>query len=323
MKQKIVDQLKDARRVAIFSHRDPDGDAVGSAVGLAWILRARGIEATVYLPGGTPKLYAFVPGGEDVRAEWPDGGADVDLLIALDATSASRLGDLEGALDSDLPIVNVDHHPDNTRFGALNWIDADSCATALMIYEIAEAAGWEIGPEAAELLYIGIVTDTGRFTYSNTDSRCLNAAAHLVRLGADPHRIATQVYEQSSPESLQLLGRALSTLEFQESGKVASLYVTQQMLDETGARPEDADGFSTYARAIEGVKVGLFFRETKDGAIKISFRSNEGVEIHGVASRFGGGGHPRASGARVSGPIEEAKASVVRAVTEHLRGNGG
>ncbi|NNE44866.1 MAG: bifunctional oligoribonuclease/PAP phosphatase NrnA, partial [Gemmatimonadetes bacterium] len=103
----------------------------------------------------------------------------------------------------------------------------------------------------------------------------------------------------------------------------ASLYVTQSMLDETGARPEDADGFSTYARSIQGVKVGLFFRETKEGTVKVSFRSNEGVEIHGVASRFGGGGHPRASGARVSGPIEEAKEAVVRAVSEHLHANGG
>ena len=149
---------------------------------------------------------------------------------------------------------------------------------------------------------------------------CVNALAK--RLEVEIHRDG-QVYEQASPEALKLLGCALSTLEFHDDGAVAALHVTEKMLDDTGARAEDADGFSTYARAIRGVKVGLFFRETAEGAVKVSFRSNEGVEIHGVASRFGGGGHPRASGARVSGPIETAKEAVVRAVSEHLHANGG
>jgi phosphoesterase RecJ-like protein len=321
MKRKIADFLRECRRVVVLSHRDPDGDAVGSAAGMARILSDAGIEATAVLPGGVPPLYAFVPDADRILAEPPAEAPDV--FVVVDATSPSRLGDLERALRPGVPVVNIDHHPDNSRFGDHVWVDSDACATALMIEEWAASNNFPIGREAAELLYVGIVTDTGRFTYANTDARCLEAAGRLVRLGADPHRIATNVYEKSSPASLQLLGCALTTLDFREGGAVAALHVTRRMLEETGARDEDADGFSTYARSIEGVRVGIFFRETKEGAVKVSFRSNEGVEIHDVARRFGGGGHPRASGARVPGPIEEAKEAVLRAVTEHLHGNGG
>lgn len=322
MKRKIAEYLLQRDGIAIFSHRDPDGDAVGSALGLLHLLRDAGRKAHVLLEGGVPKTYHFVPGAAEVVESMADLPEPPDTFVVLDATSPGRLGDLESALVPGVPVVNMDHHPDNSRFGDLCWVDPTACATALMIHELARGAGWKVGSDAAQCLYTGIVTDTGRFTFSNTDARGMVAAAELAGLGADPHEVATRVYESASPESVKLLARALSTLDFRDGGTVASLYVTQDMLDETGAAAEDSDGFSTYARSIEGVKVGLFFRETGEGTVKVSFRSNEGVKIDGVAGRFGGGGHPSASGARVPGPIQEAKESVVRAVSEHLRGNG-
>jgi phosphoesterase RecJ-like protein len=191
-----------------------------------------------------------------------------------------------------------------------------------MIHEIVRAGSLPVGPEAATCLYTGILTDTGRFTYSNADARGLAAAADLAACGASPHEIAGAVYERASAASVRLLARALSTLDLQDDGAVASICVTRAMLEETGATAEDSDGFSTYARAIDGVRVGLFFREAEEGTVKVSFRSNQGVKIDGVAGRFGGGGHPSASGARVPGPIEKAKETVVRVVSEHLRGDG-
>jgi phosphoesterase RecJ-like protein len=321
--REVAERLERARRVAIFSHVDPDGDAAGSALGLAHVLRDSGRDARVFLPGGAPDLYRFLPGADGVEAD-PDGvPADRDLLVVVDATSPSRLAGLEGALGSGPPVVNVDHHGDNTRFGAAHWVDPGACATALMVYEWARAAGLSVSPAAATCLYAGIVTDTGRFTFSNTDARCLAAAAALAALGASPHEIAVSVYDRASPASVRLLAAVLSTLDLRAGGRIASVHVTRAMLEETGARAEDSDGFSTYPRSIDGVQVGLFFRETEEGAVKVSFRSNGGVRIDGVAGRFQGGGHPSASGARVPGPLSTAKEAVVRAVEEHLRGSDG
>jgi phosphoesterase RecJ-like protein len=320
--REVAELLRGAHRVAIFSHVDPDGDAAGSALGLAHVLRDAGRDARVFLPGGAPELYGFLPGADAVGAEPGEVPGDRDLLIVLDATSPSRLAGLEGALGDGPPVVNVDHHSDNTRFGAAHWVDPTACATALLVHEWAKSEGLEVSAEAATCLYAGIVTDTGRFTFSNTDARGLAAAAELAALGADPHRIAVRVYDRASAASMRLLGRMLATLDLRNGGTIASVHVTQDMLKETGARAEDSDGFSTYARSIDGVKVGLFFRETDEGTVKVSFRSNEGVRIDGVAARFQGGGHPSASGARIPGPLDAAKEAVVRAVQEHLGSDG-
>jgi phosphoesterase RecJ-like protein len=315
---RFLDFIRRHDRFAIVSHLDPDGDAVGSGLGLAWILRAAGKKAD-FLSYGIPRTYQWVPGVEEVKSDPDLLEAPPDGVFVVDATSPSRLGKMEQLLTPGLPVANIDHHPDNTRFGEVAWVDPSAAAAALMIWEMARELELPVGHDAATCLYVGLVTDTGRFTYSNTDARSIAAAADLIEGGADPHQIAGRVYENNSVEGLRLLGLVLSTLDLRDDGQVASLHVTRAMLEETGAMPEDADGFSTYARSIEGVKVGLFFRESEDGTIKVSFRSNQGVHIDGVAGRLGGGGHPSASGARVPGPMEAAKESVLRAVSEHLR----
>jgi phosphoesterase RecJ-like protein len=321
--REVAELLRSARRIALFSHVDPDGDAAGSALGLAHVLRDAGRDARVFLPGGAPSLYRFLPGADAVGADAAGVPGDRDLHVVLDATSPSRLAGLEAALGSGAAVVNVDHHADNTRFGDAHWVDPSACATALLVHEWARAEGLAVSPAAAACLYAGIVTDTGRFTFSNTDARGLAAAADLAALGADPHGIAVSVYDRASVASVRLLARVLSTLDLRADGAIATVHVTRAMLRETGARSEDSEGFSTYPRSIEGVKVGLFFRETEEGTVKVSFRSNQGVRIDGVAGRFQGGGHPSAAGARVPGPLDAAKEAVVRAVEEHLRGSVG
>jgi phosphoesterase RecJ-like protein len=305
-------------RFAILSHVDPDGDALGSGLGLVWILREAGKEAA-FLARGVPHSYAWLPGLDGVRADAAELPFEPDALFVVDATEPGRVAPAAELLECGLPIANIDHHPDNARFGDVDWVDPSAAATSLLVWEMARDLELPVGREAATCLYVGLVTDTGRFTYANTDVRALAVAGALAERGADPHRIARGVYESNSAASMRLLGRVLSTLEIREDGQVACLHLTQAMLDETGARPEDADGFSTFARSIQGVKVGLLFRETDGETIKVSFRSNEGVSIDGVAGRFGGGGHPSAAGARVPGPMEAAKERVLRAVSGHLR----
>jgi phosphoesterase RecJ-like protein len=317
--RELAEALRAHRRFLVLSHVDPDGDAIGSALGLAWMLRAEGKEAQVLLPGGTPKSYAFLPGADDIGAEPADALADPDAVVALDATSPSRLAGLEPLLERAPLVINVDHHPDNTRFGQVVVVDPDAAATAQILFELAEQEGFPVGANGAAALYTGIVTDTGRFTFSNSDARSLRAAAELVALGADPADIATRVYATRSPAAVRLLAVALGTLELHDEGRIACVHVTDRMIEEAGASPEDADGFSTWARSIEGVQVGLFLREAEGGQTKVSFRSNGGVRIDGVAGRFGGGGHPSASGARVPLPLQEAKERILAAVSEHLR----
>jgi len=311
--------LREHRSFLVLSHVEPDGDAVGSALGLAFMLRAEGRAAQVLLPGGVPAVYRFLPGSADVGATPADVEGEVDAIVVVDATSPGRLAGLEPLLNGGLPVADVDHHPDNTRFGNPTLVDPSACATSLILWELACDHGFEVGAEAAANLLAGIVTDTGRFTFSNSDARALRAAAELAERGADVSEIATRVYLTRTLGAVRLLALALSTLELHDDGRIASVHVTTEMLEETGATPEDSDGFSTWARSIEGVHVGLFFRETEDSVTKVSFRSNGGVSIHGVAGRFGGGGHPSAAGARIPLPLAEAKERVLAAVSEHLR----
>jgi len=319
MTHDVKGALEGARRLAVLSHVDPDGDAVGSALGLAWILRAAGKEVHVALPGGVPRLYGFLPGTDTVVARADELTGRFDVVAVVDATSPSRLADLEAVLPRGDRVVNLDHHGDNARFGDVVRVDPAAGATALLVYELARHAGWDVGPEAAANLYAGILTDTGRFTFANTDLRGMRGATELVALGARPDEIARLVYERRSAASVRLLALALGTLELRDDGRVACVHVTPGMLEDSGASAEDSDGFSNWARSIEGVRVGLFLRDTGEGTVKVSFRSNGGVAVDALAGRFGGGGHPSASGARVPGPLEEAKEIVLRAVSDELR----
>ncbi len=313
-----VDFLREGEAFRIFSHVDPDGDALGSALGLAWILEASGKKARVHLAAPMPRMYAFLPGQKFV--EMGQGkSAPGERIVVLDCTSPSRLHSLESAVPPGALVMNVDHHADNTRFGDVVLLDPTAAATALLVLEIARTGSFPVPPEAATCLYTGILTDTGRFTYANSDERALRAAAELARSGASPAEIASRVFEHRPVAAIRLLGRALETLDVREEGRVACIHVTQAMLAETGAGAEETEGFAAWARAIEGVQVGVFLRESQDGWIKVSFRSTGGVPIDGVASRFGGGGHPAAAGARVPGPIETAKDGILRAVGEHLQ----
>jgi phosphoesterase RecJ-like protein len=273
---------------------------------------------SVNFPGEIPQFYRFLAGAEHVASAVPVHPLADEALVVLDSTSPERLGPLAALIGSHAPIVNIDHHPDNAGFGELAWVDPTAAATALLVFELCRDARLPLGPAAAEGLYVGILTDTGRFTFRNTDSRALAAAAKLTELGARAGSLASRVYEERSPGATKLLGLALATLELHQGGRVACLQVTEQMVAEAGALPEDAEGFATYARSIRGVDVGVFLREAEDGLIKISFRSNGGIPIDGLAGQFGGGGHPAASGARVSGSLAEAKESVLRAVAELL-----
>jgi phosphoesterase RecJ-like protein len=215
-------------------------------------------------------------------------------------------------------VVNIDHHPDNTGYGDVNFVDPSASSVALIIYELLADTG-ELSAAISSLLYIGVMTDTGGFRFGNTDARTLRVAAALVILGANPAGLANAVYGEQPLGRLRLLGLVLSTTETEFDGKVAVSVMTERMKSETGSTGEDIEGIASVGRRVRGVEVALLLRE-EDGRIRASLRSKGAVDVNAVARRLGGGGHKAAAGVLLDGPIESARERLLEAIGETMAG---
>jgi phosphoesterase RecJ-like protein len=304
----------------ILSHIDPDGDAIGSSLGLYWGLRSIGKTATVANESPVPTNLRFLPGSSEIRVA-KDLPGESRAVFVLDSSSLDRVG--PSALKRIAPgadVACVDHHAGTDGFGNPRLVNMDASATAELIYEILEDYGMPIAPEIAEALYTGIASDTGAFRFRNTTPRVLRLAARLVERGADPSRTADSLYGRKSPASLRVLGLALASLEARAGGKVSALTISRAMFEEAQAGPEDADGIVQYAQAVNGARVGVLIQETAPGEVRISFRSDGSVDVNVVAGRFGGGGHRNAAGARLRGELQVVRESVLQALEQAVNG---
>lgn len=307
--------LASGRRFLLPLHLTPDGDSAGSALGLAWLLGRMGWEVVVsYERDPLPALYRFLPGADRVV---PLAGVrgEFSAAVFLDMTDPGRAGEATRARTADITVVNVDHHPTNSGFGQVRYLDAEAPAVGEMVVHIADALGVPLDREAATCLYVALMTDTGSFQYDNATPRAFRAAARLVEAGADPATLARRVYESRSPASLRLLHLALGTLGVEAGGRVAHVSLTREMLTRAGATLADSDGLINYPRSLEGVEVALLFREEEDGRIKVGFRSRR-VDVGKLAASLGGGGHARAAGCLLEGPLEVAREVVLSRVRE-------
>lgn len=309
--------LSSGRRFLLPLHVSPDGDSVGSALGLALTLRQLGKEAVVsYEQDPVPPAYRFLPGSDRaVPVEEVEG--DFSAVVFLDMTDPERAGPRTSSLAADFPVVNVDHHPTNSHFGDVRYLDPAAPAVGEMVWRILRCLGTPISAEASTCLYTAILTDTGSFAYDNATPRAFRAAARLVEMGADPRGVAEQVYESRSLASLRLLGLALSTLRVEAGGRLAYLTLTRSMLRESGATPADSDGLINYPRSLAGVEVALLFREEENGKVKVGFRSRR-FDVSALALSLGGGGHPRAAGCVLAGPVSEVQDQVLARVRAGL-----
>jgi len=312
----IIQELERTPGATIFIHKSPDGDALGSALTLAMALEARGKEAEIYCWDAVPYFYRFLPGWEKVkRVRQENKVFFYPLVVGLDSSDLGRLPFLEGRPPG--KVVNIDHHPTNTRWGDLNLVEPGAAATGEIIFRLLEKWGLEITPEMATCLYTAIFTDTGGFRFSNTTEASLLYCCRLVKLGASPYEVATHVYESYSPGRMRLLGLALNTLSMAAEGGVAWIVVTREMMEATGTGPEDTEEFVNFPKSIRGVEVALLFRETESG-VKVSFRSKGKVNVALIAASLGGGGHKAAAGCDMELPLEDAIKRVVPLVEETL-----
>lgn len=297
----------------IVSHEGPDGDALGSSLGLAAFLKAIGKDVVVHLADPVPELYRFLPGADQVCATIPD--QDFDLAFVLDIGELRRTGEQFCAFKRAKSLINIDHHLTCENFGLINLIDVEAAATAMLVWRVATAYGFTADYSTAICLYVGILTDTGSFRYSNANRESFSAAGELLEMGGfTAWDVAEKLYENQPRKRLELLVHALPTLEFIKSGKAASITVTTDMYKATGADAELTDGFVNYPRSVRGVEVAIFFRQLEDRKFKVGFRSKGAVNVAAIAQAFGGGGHHNAAGGIVSGNLEEVKKLVYGAV---------
>jgi len=273
-------------------------------------------------PTPWPTMYQFLL-GSDVKDRTADGASalrGVDRIIVLDISDVTRLGVLTDAVRSHTPrALVIDHHLAGTEApGEIMMSDTTACATGELVYDFAMSVGAAITASIATALYTAILTDTGSFRFSNTSPRCHAVAAELLRAGVDPEDMYRRIYASVAVGKLRLLHDALATLTVDAEYGIASVDVVAGAVESYGLKSEDLDGIAEYPRSINGTKVAMLFRDLGHGKVKVSFRSTGGADVNALAKRFGGGGHARASGAMVSGSLEQVKAQVLGAARELL-----
>jgi phosphoesterase RecJ-like protein len=314
--EKIAEEVRKNSSFLITSHEGPDGDAVGSSLALASMLRKMGKEVHVHFRDPVPELYGFLPGVDSVFATIPH--RDFDIAFVLDIGELRRAGEVFCNFDRIGKIINLDHHLACENFGYHNLIDPSAAATGVLVYRVACALGYAADPETALCLYTSIITDTGSFRYSNANREAFSIAGEMIEAGVNAWDVAEQLYENQPLKRLELLARCLPTLEVIKDGVAASVTVTLDMYACTGADAELTDGFVNYPRSIRGVEVAIFFRQLEEGRVKVGFRSKGKVNVAVFSAAMGGGGHHNAAGCTVSGTLDEVKARVYALVDSVL-----
>jgi bifunctional oligoribonuclease and PAP phosphatase NrnA len=307
--QAVVDVLRTRDRFAVVSHENPDGDALGSLLGGALGLRELGKDVVMYLAGTapTPAEYHFLDLSEVTREVPVD--MEQRVLLAVDCANDRRIGEDPEAVDRAALVVDVDHHHDNSRFGDVNLVVPEASSTAEVVRDLLRELEVELTPAIAEALYVGLVTDTGRFQYTNTTPKALRLAAELVEAGADVHGIFRHVYETVQFAKLKLLARALDRARLFDGGRLVVAYLLRGDFADVGAEEPFSEGIIDHLRAVEGSEMVALIREPprdEGPARRISLRSShDEVDVSAIARLRGGGGHRQAAGFSSEESIDE------------------
>ena len=315
----IAEVLRATDDVVVSGHVSPDGDCVGSTLAVVNGLHALGKRVQGLVADPIPQSLRFLPGAEELRVADGFAGACA-CYVAVDVPNLKRMGEAAAALHEAAEVtVRIDHHAVPDRYSAYSYTDPDAVSASSLVWELLGYLGVQT-PEVATCCYAGLMTDSGRFTFSNTDERAFRLAAEMVAAGANPASIAAALYEHERMQALQLEVRAFSRVEISEAGW-ALTYLTKEDFDEFGAEKADAEGVVDFIRRLARVRMLCCLRE-QDGKVRLSFRAKDDADVREIACGFGGGGHRAAAGATAQGPLAEVYAQVKAAFKEACRRDG-
>jgi bifunctional oligoribonuclease and PAP phosphatase NrnA len=303
--QAILQVLREGERFLVVSHSRPDGDAVGSMLAMGMLIEQMGKRADLITADRVPIVYRTLPRADSIRtAMRVHGPYDAAILLECDGLERTRLVGLEK-----FQLINIDHHATGQNFGHINWIDYEATSVGELVYRLALAGGLTVTRDIATCIYTTVLTDTGGFIYGGTRASTFELARDLVLAGADPIRIAQNVYFSTAMSKLLLTGAALDNLN--REGRLAWLWVTHQDMVRTCAVEEDCEGIVNYALSIAGVEAAVFLRELPEQHIRVSLRSKGSINVAAIAERLDGGGHRNASGCTLPGPLSRAMKQIL------------
>ena len=319
--QRILEGLRAHDTFCVAGHLRPDGDCIGSQLGLALALKNAGKKVVCWNEHPVPAKLAFLD--PQRMFELPRPGRAFDCVVATDCASFERLGQVKDCIGDRKLFINIDHHASNTRYADLNWVSSREPSSGELIYRLLRAAQWPITRPIADCLFTAVSTDTGSFQYPSTTPATFHVASHLVESGADLGRISQEVYESYPLARVQLLRHVYNKFRLVHDARTAYVWLKQRDYTRTGAAPDDSEGLIDHIRAIQGVVVACLFEEIEPGLTRLSLRSKSGdVNVNDIAAQFGGGGHRAAAGARVKGSADGIQRRVLSAVKKALNGAG-
>ncbi len=311
----IANAIEKSHRIAVITHVAPDGDAIGSCLGLTHLLRDLGKEVIPVCQDPAPYIVDWLPGISEIVTSIP---VDVDLIISIDLSSVDRMGE---AYDADalghIPLMNIDHHVTNTYFGNINWVEPRAVAACEMVYHMAQAFGYPISPQIATYVLTGLLTDTRGLRTANVNARVLRIATHLVELGAPIGQITELTFNRKPLAVIKLWSLALQNLHVEPEG-IIWLTITESIRQKAGFDEQSDGGLVSFITSADEACVGVVFTEKPDGKVNVSMRARPGYDVARVAFALGGGGHPQAAGVTIDGPLEDAVRRVLQYLKESL-----
>ncbi len=316
---RVLDEIRESRSICVVGHVRPDGDCIGSQMGLTLALKAAGKEVACWNQDPIPAKLKFLDPDRFVTA--PQPGRIFDCVIATDCASLERMGRVAEHIGQRRVFINIDHHESNTRYGDINWISASEASTGELIYQLLAAGDWPLTPHIADCLFAAVSTDTGSFQYASTRPSTFLTASHLVEQGADLVKVCHEVYQSYPLSRMRLLRRVYNKFRLTHDDRTAYFWLKQADYSRTGAKPADSEGLIDHIRAIDEVVVACVFEEIEPELTRLSLRSkSEDVDVNVIAGQFGGGGHRAAAGARIAGSALGVQRRVLSAIRKALKG---
>lgn len=317
---KLIECLRQNKRFLITTHKNPEGDAIGSEMALFYLLKRLKKQVVIVNSDELPQTFNFLKRTESIRTYKKNMKIKFDIAIALDCADISRCGQVADLITAGTKIINIDHHISNTQFGMLNWVNPVASSTTEMLCQLYKRMGLTLDKNSATALYVGILTDTGSFRYSNTSPFVHQIAAQLLKFNLDVAQIYSRIYESASYSDMKLLLRVFRSMRKEAGGRIISFEIKSDELKKVSRDFDLSEHVLNFGRKINNCEVCVFFREEprKGKLVRVNLRSRNKVNVNHVARIFGGGGHTRASGAAIQGSLQSVKQKVIKEIKEQL-----